>query len=399
MIYPDQRIAVCGQDYDETRPELLYVLQDLKDLDAIPRHGESTPKQGKWEIESKTGSYIESVSLRDGAGELTGRGKPYDLVLLVEAGRILNMMAAFLAAMGRVSETQGRILLIGTLWDDWGAYAELYRAFKGENVYDGEMYRFPAWLNTEVYPPGPNGKENPEIARLRKILPPAEFARRVGAELIASPARIYPEFSVEHIKQIQWDPEGVVDVSIDPGYFPSKYAVLAIQPTISETGAECINVIDEIWVNHCTHHDVIDLVKQKPWWHNVRRVYGGHETRQHASAQSTAEVWRALTEKPFTIVRKERQWTKINRVKTFLQDPGDDSIRLYIDAKCQGLAEEFRKWRRKTDSHNNVRSDEPEDKGEDALDALGNYVLDRFGPVAREYKPGRPGRVPILVRG
>lgn len=399
LIYPGRRVAVCGGDYDETRPEMTYVLEDLAILDAIPKFGATTPKQGKWEVETKTGSYIESVSLRDGAGELTGRGRPYHFVLLVEAGRIRDLMGAFLAAVGRVSETRGRLAMVGTLWDDFGEYAELYKAFKGPNLYDGEMYRFPAWENEEIYPRGPNGEENPEIARLRAILPAAEFARRVGAELIASPARIYPEFSIDHIRRIEWDPMGVVDVAIDPGYFPSKYAVLALQPTIDAKGRECVHVIDELWLNHCTHHDVVPLVKEKPWWDNVRRIYGGHETKQHPSSKSTAEVWRELTGRPFTIVSKEFQWTKINRVKTFLRDPADGDIRLFIDVKCKGLAEEFRSWKRKTDAHGDVRSDEPEDKGEDALDALGNYIFHRFGPVSKDPKSGRPGKVDIPPRG
>ena len=72
---------------------------------------------------------------------------------------------------------------------------------------------------------------------------------------------------------------------------------------------------------------------------------------------------------------------------------------MYVDVKCTGLQEEFRSWKRKTDSHGEVKSDMPEDSGEDALDALGNYVLDRFGSVEKQYKSGRPGRVRIPARG
>lgn len=396
LMFPGRRVAVCGQDYDECKPEMEYILADLRQLDAIPEYGESTPKQGKWEVKTRTGSYAETVSLRDGAGELTGRGKAYDLVLLVEAGRIRDLMGAFLAARGRVAETRGRVVMAGTLWDDWGAYSDLYRAFEGPNVYDGERYAFPAWFNLAVYP---GGVDDDEIERLRQILPDAEFARRVAAKLIPSPARIYPEFTIEHVKQLYWDPEGPVDVSIDPGYFPSKYAVLAIQPTVDSEGRECINVIDELWVNHFTHHDVIEEIKERPWWFNVRQIYGGHETKQHPSAESTAEVWRKLTGKPFLIVPKEKKWSKINRVKTFLKNPGDGAIRLLIDVGCTGLAEEFRSWKRMTDAHGQVRSDMPEDDGDDALDALGNYALYRFGPVERSAVQGRKGRFRVPARG
>lgn len=396
LLYPDRRVAICGQDYDETRAEFTYVMEDLEKLDAIPTHGASTPKQGKWEVKSKTGSHLEAVSLRDGAGELTGRGKPYHYVILAEAGRIRDLMGAFLAAVGRTAETRGRVGMAGTLWDDWGEYADLYRAFEGPNAYGGERFQFPAWYNYHIYP---GGRDDPEIKRLEGILTPSEFARRVAAKLIASPARIYPEFRPEHIRIIDWDGEAPVDVSIDPGYFPSKYAVVALQPTIDEKGRECIHVIDEIWVNHCTHHAVIEMAKDKPWWPNVHRIFGGHETKQHPSAKSTEEVWRELTGKPFEIVPKERKWSKINRVKTFLSDPYDKSIRLYIDVKCKGLAEEFRSYKRKTDRFGKVRSDEPEDANDHALDALGNYLLHVFGPVAKEHKQGRKGRVKVPARG
>jgi hypothetical protein len=390
------RIAVCGQDYDETRPEMEYILEDLRGLDAIARHGESTPKQGKWEVQTITKAYIETVSLRDGAGELTGRGKPYDLVILAEAGRIRDLQGALLAARGRVAETRGRVVMAGTLWDDWGDYANLYRALEAKNVYEGERFEFPAWYNLHVYP---GGEDDDEIQRLREILPEAEFARRVEAKLIPSPARIYPEFTADHIERIDWDPEGVVDVSIDPGYYPSKYAVLAIQPTIDEKGREAINVIDELWVNNCTHHDVIRECKKRKWWWRVRYIYGGHETKQHPSAESTAQVWRRVTGKPFRIIPREKQWTRINRVKTFLKDPGDESIRLLIDVKCAGLAEEFRTWKRKTDAKGQVRGDVPEDQNSDALDALGNYVLDRFGPAEPKYAQGRRGKIRVPARG
>lgn len=400
LVYPCRRVAICGQDYDETKAEIEYILSDLGRLDAIPRYGASTPKQGKWEISTRTKSYVETVSLRDGAGELTGRGKPYHLVILAEAGRIRDLMGAFLAAAGRVAETRGRIILAGTLWDDYGAYCDLYKAFEGPNIYGGELFRFPAWLNTKIYPKGPNGEENPEITRMRKILPANEFARRFAAKLVPSPARIYPEFTPEHIRIIEWDPEAPVDLTIDPGYFPSKYAILPIQPNVDDKGRECINVIDELWLNHHTHHQAIDTAMEQVWWPNVQRVYGGHETKQHPSAESTEEVWKEKTGLPFTIVDKMTQWTRINRVKTFLQDPSDESIRLFVDVKCQGLADEFRSWKRKTDAHGEVRSDLPEEMGSDALDALGNYLIEVFGPVAKDYtRRGRRGHLDIPARG
>lgn len=395
MLLPGNQIAACGQDYDQAKKEVRYVIDDLVRLDALAY--ESTPKQGRWEIRSKTGSRLETVSLQDGAGELTARGEPYDLVLVAEAGRVQDG-SILRAARGRVAETRGRVLLVGTLWDNFGWYSELYDELAGDNLWDGKRYSIPSWANINIFP---GGRSDPEILHWEATMEPTEFARFVAARKVKPPAIIYQEFDRRtHVSfDVQYDPHAPVDLSIDPGYFPSRYAVLAIQPSVNTYGQECVNVLDEIWVNHLVHHEIIAEAKERFWWDNVHRILGGHETRQHAATRSTREVWIRNADKYFETCPPYADRERIMRVKTLLVDPYTKAARLLLHPRCIGLSKEFNEWRRKTDKDGQVTSETPIDEMSDALDALGNYVLHEFGPTDRPAGGGRSGGYTSLAKG
>jgi len=391
------RVAIAGQTYDETRQETEYVARWLKELGWLK--GEpSMPRAGKWVVETLGGGYLDTVSLKDGAAELTARGKPYDLVILAEAGRI--EYSALMRALGRVAQTRGRVIAGGTLWDDFGWYAELQEELSGPNRWGGQAVSIPSWENVDVYP---EGRNDPEVKRLEAIMPQEEFSRLVEGKKVPSPARIYPEWSFPvHVREVEFDPELPVEVSIDPGYFPSRYVCLPIQRGVDEDGMELVKILPaSLWAHHLTHKEAVDWCQKQAWWARVSKIYGGHETKQHASQQSTEDVWRALSGKPFEVVRKATsKWQDILRVKTFLEDPATEKSRLVVDPSCQGLAHEFPRYRRKTDSQNVVVSDEPAGKSEDdALDALANYLVGRFGLVDRPHPQRRRGHRRIPARG
>jgi hypothetical protein len=385
-------VAIAAQEYDESRAEMGYIVKGLQILGGLER--KSTPQQGKWMVQARGGIEIETVSLNDGPEELTRTGKPFDVVALVEAGGI--RYDAFLAARGRVAEGRGTVLLSGTLRDNVGWYANLWTSFEGPNVFEGERFSFPAWSNKAVYP---GGRRDPEILRLERILPGDEFARRVAALVVPSPARIYPEFDFGlHVAEVTFDPRLPVELAVDPGYYPSRYAVLALQWRV-EDGIEIVHQIDEVWEHHLMHHDVIDLCRQREWWGSVTRAVGGHETRQHQAAESTQEVWESLTDFRFEVFDAGRILDGVTRVKTFLKDPATKRARYVCDVGCTGTQEEFGKYRRKLDTKGNVISEEPEDKNNDAMDALRNWLVERYGLVERESRSPRPGKRRLPDRG
>ena len=394
------RVAIAAQEYDESRAEMEYVINGLQTLGGLQR--KSTPQHGKWVASARGGCQIETISLERGPEELTQTGKPFDVVAIVEAGGI--RYDAFLAARGRVAEARGVVLLSGTLRDNVGWYANLWTSFEGLNVFEGQRFSFPSWVNRAVYP---GGRNDPEILSLERILPVDDFARRVGAKVLPSPARIYPEFDYAlHVKEIEFDPRLPVELAVDAGYYPSHYAVLALQVVV-EDGMEIVHQVDEIWEHHLVHYDVIEMCRQRPWWGNVKRAVGGHETRQHQAAESTQEVWEILVgqkaEDPagfrFDVFDAGRILDGVGRVKTFLVDPATKRARYRCDVGCTGTQEEWQTYKRKTDSKGAVRSEEPEDRNNDAMDALRDWMVERYGLVERVVRAPRAGKRRLPERG
>jgi hypothetical protein len=430
-----ERVAVAAEEYDESRKEMEYILARLGTLGAV--ESSSTPMRGQWIIRARGGCEIRSISLKHGPEELTGTGEPFDVVGVAEAG--LVRFDVFLAALGRVAETRGVVLLSGTLHDSVGWYADLWRAFGGPNRYGGERFSFPTWANRAKFP---RGWKDPQIVYLRDVLPADEFARRVAGEVLPSKARMYPEFAYpEHVGRVAFNPELAVELAVDAGYYPSHYAVLALQverrtveirgeaarflsaaeaaalaevapEALQDEGVELLQMevvrqIDELWEHHLTHHQVIRLCRERPWWGSVTVAVGGHETRQHQAAASTAEVWQSVVGKDprdpgrfrFEVFNAGRVLDGVTRVRTFLRDPRTGLARYQCDLRCVGTPHEFGAYKRRTDAAGRVLSDEPKDADNDALDALRNWFVYHYGLVDVRRAPAYEGQPRGLPRG
>lgn len=376
------RVAIVADEYDEARAEWQYVADALAAVGGLERT--STPRYGQWWGRARTGCEFMTISVHTGIDELTGTGKPFDVVALVEAGLI--GYNTFLAARGRVTETRGVILMSGTLWDNVGWYADLYRSFQGANKFDGASFSLPAWGNRAIFP---GGKADPEILAWRATLDAEEAARRIDAQVLPSPARIYPDFShVLHVQPwVSFDPQGDVVLFVDAGYYPSRYAVLAAQFRQDEHGREVLCIVDEIWEHHRFHEEIVKMARAKPWANNVVQAVGGHETKQHQAQESTAEVWEAAWPGLyFETFNAGRVLEGVRRVRWLLSPPGDHGPRLFLSSKCSGTAWEFGHYKRKTNRKGEVISEDPEDRPSqqghaDAMDALRNGVVWRYGLV------------------
>jgi hypothetical protein len=328
-----------------------------------------------------------TISVRNGVDELTGTGEPYDIIVVCEAG--LVGYNVFLAARGRVAETRGVVLASGTIWDNVGWYPDLYRLGQGANELGVQSFSLPSWANRALFP---GGREDPEIKAWRRALnDDDEAARRIDAAVKASPARMFPQFS-EPVHVVAWarfDPSSDVYLVVDAGYYPSRYAALACQFRRDEHGREVLVVIDEIWEHNLTHEPVIKMCQARDWWENVVHILGGHETKQHNATASTQEVWAAhVPEIYFEVFNAGRILDGAARVR-WLLNPGELGPRLYLSPACTGTAWEFGHYLRKTDSKGNVTSSEPEDRNNDAMDALRNLVVWRYGFVETPKKSKR----------
>ena len=360
-------VYLIGETYDSPRREFEYLRNNLIVLGALDHGDASTPKMGQWAMTTRTGCEIKTLSAREGASSVIATGTEPDIFCLCEAG-ILGSYSVLTAAVRRATRARGRVILSGTLKDDFGWYAALVDELtpKG-NPWRGETFSLPAWANTELYP---RGRDDPEIQRLEALLPDNEFQRTIAAKRVPSPALVFPEFSyAKHVHDCPYDPRLPVTVWVDPGYFPSAYAVLAVQ----FHGAE-VWQIDEIYLNHHTHEQVIALARRREWWPNVERSVIDFAGRQHHAQKSAAEIWLAETG-----IRPRSQpvgvLDGISRHRSFLEP----TPRLFHDPRCTGTLSEYKQYKRRTDRDGNPTSDEPIDADNHTMKAIAYGLVDKFG--------------------
>ena len=361
-------VYLVGQTYENARREFEYLIERLSEVGALDPREVSQPRQGSWQMVTRTGCLIVTLSVERGAAAVIARGEQPDIICLCEAG-IIQSYSVFLAAVRRVTRVKGRVILCGTLKDNFGWYASLADELDAPgNPWRGQTQSLPAWSNTYLYPGGEN---DPEIGRLRAILPNDEFKRPVAAKKVPSSALIFPEFSyAQHVRPCPFDPELPAHIWIDPGYFPSVYAVIPVQFHGPEVWQ-----IDEIYLNHHTHQQVIAEAKKRPWWGNVSRAVIDFAGRQHHAEQSAEEIWRHMAG-----IHPHSQQVGIldgiARHRDFLHNK-----RLFHDPRCRYTLEEYKKYKRPTDRDGNPTDDLPKDDFNHSLKALAYGLVDRFGFV------------------
>jgi hypothetical protein len=365
-------VYLIGQTYEQPHREFDYLVEHLFNLHALDPNRISRPKTGPWELTTRNGCRVVTLSVERGAISVIARGEQPDIFCLCEAG-VIGSYSVFLASVRRATRSKGRVLLVGTLRDNFGWYASLVDELSAKgNPWGGQTLSLPAWVNLSLYP---GGRDDPEIKRLEQVLPADEFARTVAARKVPSPALIFPEFSYsKHVETTLWD-KRAVHLFIDPGYFPSAYCVLPAQ-FHGPHGNE-VRIIDEVYLNHHTHEQVIDVCKARPWWPQVADAVIDFAGRQHQADRSAIEVWSAKAG-----IRPRSQFVDvldgIARHRTFLRG-GEE--RLYIDPGCTHTLNEYRRFSRPTDRDGNPTGDKPRDGHDHAMKAINYGLVWYFGFV------------------
>lgn len=364
-------VYIVGQTYDNPRTEFNYLVDNLAELGALDVERDvSRPKQGPWSLTTKTGCHIVTLSVERGASSIIAKGEQPDIIVLAEAGTI-GSVGVLTAAVRRATRSRGRVILAGTLKDDFGWYAALTEELaQPGNPWRGETYNLPAWSNTFLYP---GGETDPEIERLRALLPEDEFSRTVAAVKMPSKAQVLSAFSYgTHVRDCPFDPALPVRLWIDPGWYPGAYAVVPVQFHGPEVWQ-----IDEVYVHHHTHQEVIAKCKAREWWNNVERIVMDIAGDQHHASESGFEVWRSLAGRtPYG--RRVGVLDGIARHRTFLKP-----ARLFHDPRCERTLPEYKRYKLPTDRDGNPISDKPVDKNNHAMKAIAYGLVDAFGFVDR----------------
>lgn len=361
-------VYLVGEAYENTQAEFDYLALHLQRLGALHPDKISRPKRGRWELQTETGCTILTLSARKGASSVIALGQQPDIICICEAG-VIGSFSVATASVRRATRARGRVILVGTLRDSFGWYAGLVDELSATgNAWQGKTFSLPSWANLSLYP---GGEDDPEIQRLKEITPEDEFNRTIAAKRTISRALVFgAEFSyTNHVGQYPFDPALPVELAVDPGYYPSSYAVLALQIHGDE-----VWVVDEIYLNYHDHYQIVGVASLRIWWGNVERgvIDIAGRQRNANSATSAVEVWGAagvyLASRPVGISEG------IARHRVFLKQG-----RLLHDERCKGTLAEYRLYSLPTDRDGNPTSDVPVDAHNHAMKALSYYLVDRFG--------------------
>jgi hypothetical protein len=247
---------IVGADFEDAQKEFRYVHDFLSDLDYIEKKSMPGDKTSQWWLVTKGGQRIETISAYDPTK--IAREDPQGVV-----GAEFTRMSreAFDRCIGRTNRRMNK--------HSWGFYSGSYetslgwlpdmvKQISGPNQLNMRAFRIPSWANLYYYP---GGRQDPAILLEEQRTSPSRFMERFGAEPQPPQGIIFSEFrNTTHVDPyLKYDTEYPVYVFIDPG--DTVYCVLFIQLIDGE-----VRVLEEIYVAHWTHSQVINEVKNKVGW-------------------------------------------------------------------------------------------------------------------------------------
>lgn len=380
MAEQQRRYWIIGPDYRQARPEFQYIYDALKAGDMIEKASLPQAETMPWSMLTKWNTLIETRSSSDvmKLASFTVNG-----VVIAEAAQ--QSEEVFRRARGRVAETRGWVLMVGTLEEALPWYEDKLRTWAGPNPDNGISYSLPMWSNLDVFP---GGIDDPEIVALTGSLPPDYVARRYGAEAVRHSDLVVPEFDFRtHVRELK-PVDGVpVELAIDPG--KNAYAVVFVQHVGAYT-----YVLDTVYERGEIAQAVIPKVMQHPLWERVNRepltsiidIAGQHETM---GGESQANIWRKIT----GLQLASKYWKELETISALRfrmrTDPvlGEPLV-LFSDKMLTGVSHdgqamqmlsEFDLWRWQKWALNRDEKQRPIDNNNHALKALGYKLLYKYG--------------------
>lgn len=375
-------IWITAPDYTQARPEFEYITQDLFNAGALTSKNFSMPKEGACSALAETGCLIETKTSED-VRKLAGKAP--GLVLMVEAAQ--QGYDVFLKLVGRVAEKRGLVFMSGTLEEGAVWYSDLYNLFQTPNRFGGRSYSVPSWANLSVYPGGYN---DPEIQRMKDVLPEALFLERHAAVPRKPSNVVFPEFDITaHVSDLyEYLPELPVYLAIDPG-FAGAYAVNA-----------CHVVGDKVWsfdeiyeTRPDTGTDkIVQMASKREWWKHVERIVidVAGNAAQLTDGRSVSSMWHEATMRDkiggerglYPVGQRVGLTDGIDRYRRFLGNPRKpESIRVGYHPRCEQSIREHSEYRypKRRMSVNRPDSERPVDAHNHALKAMTYLIVDQFG--------------------
>ncbi len=246
-----------------------------------------------------------------------------------------------------------RARLVGDwIWLRIGSPAQEGMSYYEEAAYATEATKlpthafisWPTWLNPNEEVQQTVRIERESLDYLKNVLGadhPAykqrqrRFDAMYGGESVPTSDIAIPTFDRNiHVRKCPFDPDLPVYLGIDPGFYPSYYAVTVFQPhpwgtalgveTDRRDNPQELWQVDEVYVQHTITDDVISACHNREWWPNVRSAVIDVAARQRdrQTGQSDLMIWQTKAHFPVTAewvavddsLNTHRRWLAQNRL-------------------------------------------------------------------------------------
>ncbi len=359
------------------------------------------------------GARVEGVSL-DRPGSAAGAA--VDFVVVDEAAQVEE--EAFIHdILPPLTDRNGQALLISSWEGEEGFFYEQARKAMETGDEDWSVFTAPSWENFFEFP---QGRKSPKIVRQEKITPPLEFLEWYGAIPSRRRGLVFPEFKEKvHVGGFLFNPEHPVKLAVDPSGGANPYAVLVLQDY-----GDLVIQIDEFYEPLVIAENVVAKLRTRPWWGKVTDVV--------MDSASPPEIWRwgAMGCPAYPVPEKPQIWQRLPYVRRLLRNPtrfhefyrgkvnaildqmgyqpdldeelppekqrslaiqveesmSDQNLTemdvealrkcasFFVDRRCVNTIREFKNYSFGKERKTKDPSENPQDKWNDAMDALGYYT-------------------------
>lgn len=377
---------LVGGDYDACEREFRYLESDFEALGLLRRRVKRI-NPGVLEImggEHGT-TVLAQIKTKSSAKDFHTLRKESPMgIVMCEPGD--QDIGTFERVIERAAPNEAWVLLAGTIEQSVGWYVSLGASWMAGDP-NRASFRMKSSSNKYMYP---GGDQDRRLLSAKENLGEALYNERFEGEAQKPVGLVFPEFRADfHIRDCQYTEGWPVQLWEDPGYGDeSAHAILAVQIVEGQ-----VRIIDEIYERGITTEDIIkDMVQRRAWYGDFELLVDDpYYSTQHHSTTSTREIWRKLTGR-LAKNKREPLRPRLERIHTFLTPTAMGAPKLIVNPKCKGLLSELgivanpfdqqiHFYKRRVDRDGSPLGDEPEDKWNHSLEALGRGLVHNFGHV------------------
>ena len=376
---------LVAADYSRTRKEFDILIDNYTRLGLGTSDYTKRVDPGHFVLQG--GTKIQTKSAKD--PRTLAMDSPHGIVVC-EASQI--DIETFHRLLGRLLDKNGWLLLSGSLEMGSPWYSALITNWL-TGIDGNQSFLLPTPSNTYLFP---GGIQDEKIQRLRRTTSDRFFTERIMGKPVPPLGLVHPGFRSDlHVKSVKYRPGEDVYLAVDPGT-AGAYAVEACHVVMGEDGqTEQVQVFDEIYEQGLITAQIVQIVNQKKWAKDIKKIVIDVYARQRQSMPPVAEVWLKETGH-YTESNKVFVRDQIEIMDRFLTPhPITGQPMIVFAPHCRGVLSEFgagpnpfdglvKPYTWRLDSNNGVVGKEPDDRYRHAIQATCYFLVSQYGYAFRK---------------